>query len=127
VAVEYDEKVLELGARYFNSDKYEAVKIVCADAYQFVMEAKESYDLIVIDLYDDLDVPPQFETSDFISAVCSLLNPLGMLFFNKVVMNAEHKRAYKLAEAEYQKYGSSETYVLMEMNYMLALTRTINE
>jgi 2-polyprenyl-3-methyl-5-hydroxy-6-metoxy-1,4-benzoquinol methylase len=83
--VEIDEKVLELGRRYFNTRSPDNVTIHCAPAEKFIEDCRKQYDLIVIDVFLDMIVPPEIETEHFLICVRNSLKPQGMVIFNKVL------------------------------------------
>jgi len=82
--VEIDPVVLELATRYFGADAYQNTQLICDDAYHFISQDTETYDLIVIDLFIEKRVPKAFLQADFIQLVKQRLNPLGTIFFNRI-------------------------------------------
>jgi spermidine synthase len=89
VGVELSSEVLGFYHRYF--DPVPGVELVCADALQFVKTCEQGFDFIVIDLYEDLHVPEVFQTREFVSSLTRLLNENGMVLFNKVVGEDDHR------------------------------------
>lgn len=83
-AVEWDETVAELAARYTLSRISSPINVVIADAEVFVQVTEEQYDLIVVDIFEDDLTPPQFETEDFLLDCEDLLRPGGLLLFNRL-------------------------------------------
>ena len=82
--VEIDEAVVQMARKHFSLDRVEGLTVVIDDAYNYVMNSSESFDLIVIDIYIDDVVPGQFETRAFLSAVSKLLRSGGKVVFNKL-------------------------------------------
>jgi spermidine synthase len=83
-AVEWDETVAELAAKYTLSRLSSPVEIVTADAEVFVQVTEEQYDMLVVDIFEDDLTPPQFETEDFLQNCGKLLRPGGLLLFNRL-------------------------------------------
>lgn len=87
VGVEKDKEVIELAKKYFSIDKYKSLTLHCADAYDFVFRSNQKFDLVIVDVFVDLNVPEQFTEEKFISQSANLLSDNGILFFNLVVHN----------------------------------------
>ncbi|GAB4496004.1 MAG: methyltransferase domain-containing protein [Saprospiraceae bacterium] len=83
-AVEWDETVAELAAKYTLSRLSSPVEIVTADAEVFVQITEEQYDMVVVDIFEDDLTPPQFETTAFLQNCNALLRPGGLLLFNRL-------------------------------------------
>jgi SAM-dependent methyltransferase len=88
-AVEWDETVAELAARYTFSRMKSGVNIVTADAAVFMEICESTFDLIVVDIFEDDLTPPQFEVSDFLEHCARCMNPGSILLFNRLY--GEHK------------------------------------
>jgi spermidine synthase len=88
-AVEWDETVAELASRYTFSRMKSSVDIIVADAEIFVDICEETFDLIVIDIFEDDLTPPQFEAPEFLRDCEALLKPKGLLLFNR--LHGDHK------------------------------------
>jgi len=90
--VEIDAEVLELAKIYFQIDQKKNVNLVLADAFKFINTTKETYDLIVIDIFNDSNMPPQlFEKSYWIN-ICNLLNLKGLCLFNSIIDSSGDKQ-----------------------------------
>jgi len=83
--VEIDEKVIELGEKYFNTGSFKNVAIHCTPADRFIEKCPNKYDLLIIDVYVDMIVPPELETEHFLEQARNSLNPGGTVIFNKAI------------------------------------------
>ena len=83
-AVEWDETVAELAAKYTLSRLKSPIDIITADAEVFVQVTEEKFDLIIADIFEDDLTPPQFESEDFLLDCDELLRPGGLLLFNRL-------------------------------------------
>jgi spermidine synthase len=88
-AVEWDETVGELAARYTFPRLKSHIDLVTADAELFVQVCEQQFDLLIVDIFEDDLTPPQFETDDFLRDCVALLAPNGLLMFNRLY--GEHK------------------------------------
>ncbi len=93
--VEKDKVVIELGKQYFGTADYKKFNLVYDDAYDYVQNNHNKFDMIIIDLFIEDEVPAKFHDPIFFHYVKVLLSRGGVLFFNKVTNNDKLK-----AEAE---------------------------
>ena len=96
--VEIDEEVIRLGKKYFNVGDYPSLKIVNEDAFIFVSNTPETYDLIVIDIFKDIIVPEQFLSTAFFNTIKKHLNNNGIMLVNFVCFDYETKQQAKALE-----------------------------
>ncbi|WP_306350035.1 spermidine synthase [Flavobacterium sp. '19STA2R22 D10 B1'] len=86
--IEIDENIITIANEYFHLDSLPNVEIVIDDASLFVFKTKDQYDLIIIDIFQDTQMPHfLFETS-FIEQTSKLVRPKGYILFN--TMNLTH-------------------------------------
>jgi spermidine synthase len=85
--VELDEEIIDVANSYFNLDKISNFKCVIADAEQFVQSDANHYDLIVIDIFKDTDMPEFLFEESFITNCKKLLNKNGYILFNTMNLN----------------------------------------
>lgn len=85
--VEIDPEVIRLGKQYFGLERYSNLSIVNADAIQYVETCNERFDLIAVDLFVDDQVPEAAEQRTFLKELGNLLEPEGILLYNRLMMN----------------------------------------
>jgi spermidine synthase len=90
-AVEHDPVVIDLGKEFFNLNQLNGTKIVQKDAYDFVMKTRDCYDMVIIDLFRDEDVPEKFAEPEFLEKTVEIMNPKGVLIYNFIVKNQTQK------------------------------------
>lgn len=96
--VEIDEAVIAIANQYFNLNQVPNLEIVIDDAFEYVLRTRETYDLIIIDIFEDTNMPNFLFQDFFIQRINSLLNLNGFILFNTMVINArqeERNLAYK--------------------------------
>jgi len=93
--VEKDDKVILLGMKYFDIQRFKNTKVVCADAVDFVKENKKLYDLIVVDVYVDNIVPDEIESVEFLTRLKNAITPDGMIIFNKMICDIDTDKSSK--------------------------------
>lgn len=85
-AVEIDPAMVELGRRYFGLGGIPELRIVEGDATLLVHALTERYDLVIVDLFDDLDLARGVDTMGFAHAMRERCT--GTLCFNTVAYDA---------------------------------------
>ncbi|MEI6311710.1 MAG: methyltransferase domain-containing protein [Bacteroidota bacterium] len=89
--VELDETMIEIAKNEFQIHKYSNIKIIIAEANQFVYDCTKSYDLIIIDLFVIDTIPEVFTDKKFIQQVIHLLNSSGAILFNTMRSTLDRK------------------------------------
>ena len=77
----------EVANTYFNLNEIPNLNIVIDDAFEFVLKTKETYDLIIIDVFQDTTMPNFLFEDFFINRVNFLLRKDGFILFNTMVIN----------------------------------------
>jgi spermidine synthase len=85
IGVEKDPVVVDLARKYFSLGKFKDLELYTEDAYDFVRNCNNKFDMIVMDVFVDVNVPDKFLEKEFISSLGDLLSVRGILFFNLVV------------------------------------------
>ena len=126
--VEKDPEVIALAKKYFSVDTYKDLMLVCEDAYEFVGKSKEQFDLIVMDVFVDRDVPEKFMEEQFISSLSQRLSDKGILFYNLVVHNEKVRdKGAQLFKKMNEKIGKTEWVRIFEQrteNWVFVIDKT---
>lgn len=96
--VEIDDKVVDLANQYFGLDKIRNLDLIVDDAFNFVLKSQETYDLIIIDIFQDTNMPSFLFQDYFINRLHDILNINGFILFNTMVISkkdAERNQQYK--------------------------------
>lgn len=101
--VELDGNVIDFAKKYFDIEKYKSLQIVQADAFEFVQQINEKFDLIVVDLFVGDTVPADFSSEEFISNLKRLSNDKCCVAYNKMTDNAKHKQELIALSANFDK------------------------
>lgn len=116
-AVEIDEKVIELGNKYFGLNQYENMAVIIGNAMDFVKIANKKYDLICVDLFKGIQVPEEFLSQHFFEQLKNILTQNGEILFNFVAYNYETKEQVKQIEGKFKNlFPVAKTFKLEEVN-----------
>lgn len=84
--VEIDDAIIYLAAKYGTPDLQSNIEIVQADAWQYVMQCRNTYDMICVDIFLDVHIPDKFLTRDFVEILKELLSENGVVLFNHLAL-----------------------------------------
>lgn len=93
--IELDPIVLELGQKYFATDRMPDVEIVQDHVKNFVLKGGTQYDLIVHDVFVDKDVPPELINDEYVENLIERTSNGGMGLFNFIVENKIQDEQWK--------------------------------
>ena len=119
-AVEIDCKVIDLAKKYVLPEMKSSIDLICADAYKFVMNSKEKFDLITMDIFLDDIVPSEFEREEFLTKLKAMLTGEGVLLYNRLSSHKEEKKATKnFFDKTFLPAFPQSTYLDVDGNWML--------
>ena len=117
-AVEIDEKITELGYKYFKMD--ETIDVYTDDGRAFLSRDKNKYDVIMVDAYSSISAPFQMTTVEFFTLVKEHLNSDGVMVMN-INMNSEKEGSisHALSDTASSIFNKTYTYSLGRLSNML--------
>ncbi len=81
-AVEIDPIVVDIACNEFGVCPDKQLSVVCEDALQFVAHNKEQFDLVIIDIFIDTEVPSSFYAESFWEQIIAAVTLDGTVLFN---------------------------------------------
>ncbi|MFD2551644.1 fused MFS/spermidine synthase [Bizionia sediminis] len=84
-AVDIDATVIKIAKEEFQIAPSKNLHIVCEDARIYVANTSKKFDLIIIDIFIDTQVPKQFLSLTFWKAVLNIASPNAAILFNAAV------------------------------------------
>ncbi|MCW5897698.1 MAG: fused MFS/spermidine synthase [Flavobacteriales bacterium] len=116
-AVELDPVVVDIAQRHFALDEIEGLGIVLGDATVQVHALPERFGLVVVDLFDDLDLARGVDTAGFAHALRARCAIGGIVLFNTVGYDdASATRCGRVLDHLRQVFGEVEELRLEEVN-----------
>ena len=94
--VEIDPEIISLANKYFKLNEIQNLTIIIEDANQFVQKTNQSFELIIIDIFQDNSMPEFLFETVFIKNTKSLLIPGGYLLFNTMIHTKSDQERNKL-------------------------------
>jgi spermidine synthase len=83
--VEIDPEIISLANKYFNLDEIQNLTIIIDDASKFVQKTSKTFDLVIIDIFQDNSMPEFLFELEFVENTIFHLNPGGYLLFNTMI------------------------------------------
>lgn len=118
--IENDAKVIELFHTYFYTEKFEPLSIIHKDAFTYLENNENTYDLIIVDLFNDLHTHQGVFQSTFIDQLKKSISPNGIVVINTIGLNAQEKELILQLEEALQKHFSKvETHIFQGLNQLL--------
>ncbi|MCB0704782.1 MAG: fused MFS/spermidine synthase [Saprospiraceae bacterium] len=119
-AVELDEAVIDLASQYVIPQLEATVELIEADAYAYMLQNSRQYDLIAMDVFLDVQVPPPFESPEFLEALKAALKPDGILIYNRLAQTKPDKeRTSNFYTDRFKKHFPEGDYLDVDGNWML--------
>ncbi|MEO8239800.1 MAG: fused MFS/spermidine synthase [Flavobacterium sp.] len=88
--VEIDSDIIQIANEYFNLSQIKQLEIVIDDAFEFVLKTKNQYNLIIIDIFEDINMPNFLFERFFSERICSILKNQGFVLFNTMILDEAH-------------------------------------
>jgi spermidine synthase len=118
--IEIDENVVYLAEKYVISELNSPIEIYCADAFSFVMQTSEKFDLIAMDVFLDDIIPNNFQSQEFLIALKDLIEENGLLLYNRLSLTEQdQKDTQSFYESEFLTVFPNGTYLDVGGNWML--------
>lgn len=95
--IEADSVIIELYNKYIQPKEGFNVNIIENDAYEYVKDSTDQYDMINIDIFIDDVIPHPFHDHAFLENIKRRLSPKGIVLFNRL----DSKAAYRQYNKEY--------------------------
>ena len=81
-AVDIDPVIIGIAKQEFNVSKTNELQIICADALQFMQQNNKQFDLVIIDLFIDTEIPNSFFGTSFWQDIMRAIAVNGTILFN---------------------------------------------
>lgn len=90
-AVEIDATVIEIGTLHFGLADWRDLEIVHGDARPWVEATDRTFDLVVVDVFDEARIPDALKEDSFLRRLRATVAPGGLLVFNQVASRTDSR------------------------------------
>jgi spermidine synthase len=80
--VEIDPEIVEVAHRFFALPEDERIRVFVGDGREFVDQTPQTYDIVIVDAFDEDRVPRRLTTEEFMRAARDRLAPDGVVAYN---------------------------------------------
>lgn len=87
--VELDPAVIKLAYDYFQLKEIPQLNLIQGDAFDYVLKTAFKFDLIIVDVFQDTNMPNFLFEKFFADKLGSLLQTPGFILFNTMTLNAD--------------------------------------
>lgn len=101
--VEIDSDIIKVANNYFKLNEIKNLEIIIDDAFEFVLKTKAKYNLIIIDVFQDITMPNFLFEDFFISRICFLLKSNGFVLFNTMLLTEKDNLRNKKYVSEFHE------------------------
>jgi spermidine synthase len=112
--VEIDQKVIDIDNTYFGLNQIPNLNIVIGDAFEYTLKCKDKYDLIIIDIFKDTEMPNFLFEDYFINHIKAMVNINGFILFNTMTLTKKHFDRNQAFKAHYNDAFSVRMYPKVE-------------
>lgn len=124
-AIEIDPVIIEIALKEFDIIPNSKLEIVNNDANVFLKYTKEHYNLIIVDLFNDVTIPDFVFQTEFIKSVYNVLHLNGSIIFNTFILSDVHKVRNKKFVENLKRYFSVEEFTNLYGHNHLIITKKV--
>lgn len=89
--VEIDNKMIEIGFKYFNLYDYKNIKLIISDVINFLNSNTDYFDIVISDIFIGCESPISISTIDFANKIKNILNN-NSIYISNYSNNKDHKK-----------------------------------
>ena len=126
IGVEIDPEIIKIANSYFQLNQIPNLSLLNTDAFEFVLQANDKYDLIIVDIFQDTKMPSFLFKNFFTQRLCALLQEKGCILFNTMVLSEkDNQRNKKYCTEFYQPNFKIKTIPRVEIHNELIVIEKI--
>ncbi len=92
IGIDIDPVIISIAQDEFNITNDEKLTVLCEDAFEFMKNNSLKFDLIIVDLFVDTEIPESFYTQTFWQHVIKATTNKGSILFNASLHSSDDKK-----------------------------------
>ncbi|GAA4272390.1 spermine synthase [Aquimarina gracilis] len=91
-AVEIDQVIIDIAKNEFGISSIPNLEIICDDAFSFINNCDKEFEIVIVDIFIDDEVPEQFYSIAFWKKTSSIIKSGGSMVFNAGINLKNHDK-----------------------------------
>lgn len=91
-ALEIDKVIIDVAQKEFNLMNDDALEIICGDAFEYIKNTEKTYDIVIVDIFIDRNLPDECYTSEFWNNLSKITKTKGFIVFNAGFYQLDNKK-----------------------------------
>ncbi len=121
-AIEIDPVVIEIAENEFGVKANELLEIHCIDAWDYIEQCEQEYDLIIIDIFIDIQVPEKFYKPQFWQMIEKNVSDSGFILFNAGI-DMEEEAVREFVRNLPDSFISQKNYNVLKTNTVIIMQK----
>lgn len=117
--VEIDEEVVRLANEYTLQYLECSQQTYSTDAYVFLLQMSQKFDMICMDIFLDDVIPSDFESIEFLKLLKKRLAPRGFVLYNRLTVSASDLKKTEVFFKQFKQVFPEATYMDVGGNWLL--------
>jgi spermidine synthase len=117
--VEIDEEVVRLANEYTLQYLESSQQTYSTDAYVFLLQMPQKFDMICMDIFLDDVIPSDFESTDFLKLLKKRINKGGFVLYNRLTVSAKDLKNTELFFKSFKQVFPDASYIDVGGNWLL--------
>lgn len=117
--VEIDSDVIQLANDYFNLYQIRNLDLRIDDAFDYISNTTDTFDLIIVDIFNDEHMPDNLFNETFWTDIYKTLNKSGLCLFNSIVSSKQeikrNEQLYNLNKGIFKRIQRVKTQKINEL------------
>lgn len=116
--IEYDPEIVRLYKKHFMEEESK-VELICDDASNYLKTCNEQFDLVIIDLFDDLQTVPLTFDKEFTTDLRRVCKEDGALVYNTVINSQQSEEKARLITQLKQLFANVNVLATQKINEVI--------
>ncbi len=123
-AIEVDPEICRLCSEYTLDEIDSFVEIIPSEAMSFLDRDQDTYDLVIMDIFQSGDIPQKFQSKEFLLKLKERMNEGGLLLYNRLRITALDQKENEAFREQMSAVFNNSTELEIKHNIVFASEAT---